>query len=234
MERMFAELAPSSPDEALYFGLCRNAFAGEASLCEDRRTKASRYFAAAVEMGRRMTAGAPSPAWGEWTLLWSLENRQAATATNELPPDWAMVQPVNRAFVQYASAIRLGNRGEGHAAAEAVTDGDRILASMPWYFHIARRLLAEAAIEDGWGTPADWLRDAEAFFDRHGYAAVASACRSLLRKCGAPLATPRARSSVPGPFASLGVSEREVEVLTALAEGLSNKEIAARLYVSPA
>jgi DNA-binding CsgD family transcriptional regulator len=103
----------------------------------------------------------------------------------------------------------------------------------PWYFHYGRRLVAEAAIEDGWGEPAGWLREADAFFDQHGYRTVASACRSLLRKCGVPALSGRAHRRVPEPFRGHGVTEREMEVLAILADGLSNKDIGARLYLSP-
>ena len=102
-----------------------------------------------------------------------------------------------------------------------------------WAFHQGRRLVAEAAILDGWGEPAGWLRESEAFFDQHGYQAVASACRSLLRKCGVPATSGRAHRRVPEPFRRHGVTEREMEVLTILADGLSNKEIGTRLYLSP-
>jgi DNA-binding NarL/FixJ family response regulator len=98
---------------------------------------------------------------------------------------------------------------------------------------MARRLVAEAAIDDGWGAPARWLTESEAFFDRHGLQPVASACRSLLRKCGARPPALRARARVPEPFLAAGVTEREMEVLAVLSDGLSNKEIAARLYLSP-
>jgi hypothetical protein len=79
-----------------------------------------------------------------------------------------------------------------------------VIAPGPWYFHMARRLVAGAAPGDGWGDPAGWLTESEAFFDRHGIHAVASACRSLLRRCGARPATSRARARVPEPFRGAG------------------------------
>ncbi len=97
---------------------------------------------------------------------------------------------------------------------------------------MGRRLIAEAAIRDGWGDPPGWLHEAERFFDQNGYQAVASACRSLLRLSGVRSTTGRGHAGVPEPFGSLGVTEREMEVLAALPDGLSNKEIAARLYLS--
>ena len=108
-----------------------------------------------------------------------------------------------------------------------------MLALGPWFLQYGRRLVAEAAIRDGWGEPASWLREAEAFFDQNGYHAVSSACRSLLRKCGAPTTSGRAHRGVPEPFRGQGVTEREMEVLAILADGLSNKDIGARLYLSP-
>jgi DNA-binding NarL/FixJ family response regulator len=77
------------------------------------------------------------------------------------------------------------------------------------------------------------LAEAEAFFERSGYQAVSSACRSLLRKSGATIPRAAARRRVPEPFRSQGVTERELEVLASLALGMSNKEIGSRLYLSP-
>jgi DNA-binding CsgD family transcriptional regulator len=232
MERRLAELPPVNGEEAVYFDMCRNAFRAEASLCEDNLKQARRELATSVGFGRRLSAGAPSPTFGEWTLTWTLEHTDGVDAQAQAPPAWAMVQPINRAFVNYAAAVILGRRGLGVDAAEAVAQGDLILANAPWYLNMGRRLMAEAAIRDGWGDPARWLRDSEQFFERHGYQAVASACRSLLRTCGARLTTGRGHAGVPEPFGALGVTEREMEVLAVLPEGLSNKQIAARLYVS--
>jgi DNA-binding NarL/FixJ family response regulator len=113
--------------------------------------------------------------------------------------------------------------------------GDALLAvSYPWYQHLARRLVAEEAIARGWGEPARWLAEAAPFLDQHGQPRVASACRSLLRKLGAPAG--RARRAQPGVAPALrarGVTAREMEVLAIIGEGLSNREIGARLYLSP-
>jgi len=53
-----------------------------------------------------------------------------------------------------------------------------------------------------------------------------------IRLFGSPAATPAAHGN-PQAQATLGISERELEVLRELAAGWSNKEIALRLNVSP-
>jgi DNA-binding CsgD family transcriptional regulator len=133
-----------------------------------------------------------------------------------------------------ARAVLLGRQGRCAEAEEAFARADADLAHCDWYRHHARRLVAEAAIADGWGDPTRWLADALAFFDRSGPPAVASACRSLLRRVGAPV--PRRRRpalGLPAPLAAAGITPREAEVLALLAEARSTKEIAARLYLSP-
>jgi DNA-binding CsgD family transcriptional regulator len=136
--------------------------------------------------------------------------------------------------VGHARAVLLGREGRTAEAEAAFARADADLAPSDWYRHHARRLVAEAALEDGWGDPARWLADALAFFDGPGPPAVASACRSLLRRAGAPV--PRRRRSapeVPAAWAAAGVTPREAEVLALLGEGRSTREIAARLYLSP-
>jgi DNA-binding CsgD family transcriptional regulator len=111
---------------------------------------------------------------------------------------------------------------------------DRILTPCPWYRHHARRLVAEAAVIDGWGDPQAWLGQALIFFDEQGYEPISSACRSLLRRTGAPVPRrKRPASRVPAGLAPLGLTAREFEVLRLLSQGRPTREIADRLYISP-
>jgi DNA-binding NarL/FixJ family response regulator len=138
-----------------------------------------------------------------------------------------------RGWVGHARAVELGRRGHIAEAEQAYARADADLAPCDWYRHHARRLVAEAAIRDQWGHPQRWLADALAFFDAAGPPAVASACRSLLRQAGAPVPRRRSAPDLPGALTAAGVTPREAEVLTLLAEGRSTRDIAARLYLSP-
>ncbi len=78
-----------------------------------------------------------------------------------------------------------------------------------------------------------WLQEALEFFERQGHDQIASACRSLLRKAGGSVPRRRNDTGVPSELRELGVTAREFEVLQLLALGLPNKDIGARLYLSP-
>ena len=66
-------------------------------------------------------------------------------------------------------------------------------------------------------------------FEDHGHDEIAWACRSLLRRAGAPVPRRGNGSGIPTGLRRLGVTAREAEVLTLLAEGLPDREIAERL-----
>jgi DNA-binding NarL/FixJ family response regulator len=144
------------------------------------------------------------------------------------------VQLVNQGYLSYAEAVLLGRQGRRAEAESAFTRGDAAMRDMPWYRNQARRIVAEAAIRDGWGDPVAWLREAIPFFQGQGQERMTSACRSLLRKAGAPAPRKgRGESDVPTDLRARGVTSREMDVLLLLAKGLSNREIAAQLFLSP-
>lgn len=136
-------------------------------------------------------------------------------------------------YLAYANAVRLGHHGLTEEASGAAERGDRELATAPWYLHLVRRLSAEAALADGWGEPGVWLDEAASFFDRSGNERLASACRAVLRRTGIRVARrTRAASTLPPPLREAGVTAREAEVLALVGGGLSNREIALRLFLS--
>ncbi|MFD0207352.1 MULTISPECIES: helix-turn-helix transcriptional regulator [Saccharothrix] len=140
----------------------------------------------------------------------------------------------NRVFAQFALAVLLGRLGREAEAAQAVRAAREAAAIHPLARHLGLRLVAEAAVADGWGEPVAWLRGAEEYFHQAGQPAVASACRGLLRQVGASVPQRRTGSDqVPRALRALGVTVREFEVFRLLAGRLGNKAIANRLHISP-
>jgi DNA-binding CsgD family transcriptional regulator len=189
-----------------------------------------------LDAGMELLRGTPvtAPGRGLWALVHALDAGDGEAAVAEVEASGLTTYWLIRGWVGHARAVTLGRQGQAAEAEEAFIRADADLAPCDWFRHHARRLVAEAAIADGWGDPTRWLADALAFFDPSGPPAVASACRSLLRQAGAPV--PRRRRpapDLPATMATVGVTPREAEVLAFLAEGRSTREIAARLYLSP-
>ncbi|MEJ2862563.1 helix-turn-helix transcriptional regulator [Actinomycetospora flava] len=142
----------------------------------------------------------------------------------------------NAGMLGFADAIAVGRRGAGGSAADAVfADADALLfgpPDIPLFRRLARRLVAEAAVADGWGDPAAWLTAEAGWFADAGHDRVAAACRGLLARNGERLPRRTPGPTVPDRLQSAGVTGREMEVLLLVGEGLPNGEIADRLYLS--
>ena len=196
---------------------------------EDRAAARRHLERAAVALPQASGDQATGPAAGLLALVLAVDDGDM--------DHWPAHEPVHflaRGFLRHAEAVLAGRGGDVDTALGLLLQGDEAMADASWFRHCAHRLVAEAALADGWGDPVAWLTDALRFFDRNGDERLASACRSLLRKAGAPV--PRRRVEEVASSASLralGLTARELEVLRLLGEGLSNKDIGARLYLSP-
>jgi len=174
--------------------------------------------------------------WALWALLRTTENAAGKEACPALRSAGVIGLPFHQAVLCYADAVALGSVGRYEQADGAFAEGETHMARMTrrgGYGFLALRLVAERALEDGWGDPVAWLRPTVVFFEEVGQDAAASACRELLHQAGAPL--PRRRRSdslVPSSLRALGVTAREFDVLVLVGEQLPNDEIGSRLFIS--
>ncbi|MBW3643778.1 MAG: helix-turn-helix transcriptional regulator, partial [Actinobacteria bacterium] len=221
-------LAPGAPDTMVK----TSTAAALLALVEEDRATARRHLSAGLRTAAQ--AGVEYsvvPAVGLLALLHQLDGPGDDAPEVVLPE--RSVHFLSSAFLRYADAVAEGRQGDAGAATALVAKADGTLGDHRWLRQLGRRLVAEAAVADGWGDPVAWLREALQFFEAREDDRIASACRSLLRQAGAPVPRRRGETDVPGELRALGVTSRELEVLRLLAVGLPNKEIAARLYLSP-
>jgi len=235
MEDRIAEalaLAPGDPDVAgCAWGHCR----ATASLLAGRLDEAYERMTAGADLMLGSPATIAPPFLGLWPLLGALLDRDPGEAAARVRAAHFTRHLVVGSLLGYADAILAGRQGREEAAAAAFTAADAQMGPLvAWYRHYARRIVAQAAIADGWGDPVGWLREAAGFFAERGDDRVAAACRALLRQAGAPVPRQRTGSTgLPGQLRALGITEREADVLRLAAQGLGNREIAAAMFLSP-
>jgi DNA-binding CsgD family transcriptional regulator len=193
------------------------------SLVAEDRPRALRSATDATARLRGAPVAPPAQFRAMWSLLVALDGDDAAPAAiDEVQRSGVGVNRLNLGYLSYARAVLIGRR-DGDAAAALVAAGDLDLVHGPFWHQLGRRLVSEAAKTDGWGDPVTWADEAREWFRGRGFDALADACGAIAGT-GHPS---------PVPWAHLGVTRREADVLALVVEGCPNKEIAARLYLSP-
>ncbi len=176
-------------------------------------------------------SAAPFAYWGLWVVL------RAAVSDDDWPRRLVSAKPVaGRSMVRgallFADAIAAGRAGDAASAAELSAAANDVLAGQHWWRRLLRLVVLESAVLDGWGDPVPELRADLAEFERLGQDVAARTCRDLLRQAGAPTRRGRGSGAVPPRLRAAGVTSREVDVLDLVIQGLSNAQIAERLFLS--
>ena len=170
----------------------------------------------------RLPQAAPAAIRAVWPLLLaSAGDGKAPAAINQARRLGVGAFRLNRGLLGYAEAIVAGRAGDQARARRLAAEADTGFVNCAMWGHLARALAAEPAHADGWGQPRHWLAESRDAFTRHDLHQLAQWSDELL--AGPP----------PVPWAGLGITDREADVLKLVAEGLANKQIAARLRVSP-
>jgi DNA-binding CsgD family transcriptional regulator/tetratricopeptide (TPR) repeat protein len=209
---------------------------GPVALTRGRYDDALGHWAAAVKAAERFPS-LPFSTRGLWALLETVLDAggDGGAAAREVIRNGPQANaPYNRFVLRYADAVALGRAGEKEQAEQVFADAEWPFPGRePWMELHARVLVAKAAAADGWGEPEQWFRQAlEALVD-YGQTEAASACRVAMREAG--IAVPRravGSDRVPAHLQRIGVTAREYDVLELVAEGLPNKVIADRLFLS--
>jgi DNA-binding CsgD family transcriptional regulator/tetratricopeptide (TPR) repeat protein len=189
---------------------------------------------AVAAFARRPNEVSGSPAVGLWVLLSVVLDRDLDTAPE--PPD-PVANRWNRGLVAFAGVVVRGRAGDAVGAAAGFAAADAMLrdpVDAVWFRLQARRLVATAALADGWGDPAAWVAEDLPVVEARGEDRWATALRGLLRRAGAVVSRRgRGDASVPAELRTLGITSRETDVLLLIAEGRGNREVAEHLYLSP-
>lgn len=220
VEEYLARIGPagtgSSPMSGFAWGI-----RAEAALTSGDLTTALGHLGRATSILDRLPYAEPAAFRALWPLLLAAEGDargpEAARRARSLGVE---AFSLNRGLLGYADAILAGRAGDRDRAGEIAAEAGRSFVNGPTWRTLAQVLASRAAAKAEWGSPAAWLEEGVDVFN-------AAALPGLSRWCQGRI------SATDGRGPSAGITVREQEVLALIAGGLSNKEIAATLRVSP-
>lgn len=224
-----------APDDLEINALAGGSCIGLALLLNERRAEAVEELDAAVSLLEQLPTKSPIGVWYLWPILASVERHDGARALSVTDTSELRIARGFDALWLLGAAVESGRGGDVERARSLLERSLEQFDRCPGfigYRHLGLRLAAEAAIEDGWTDPGPRLVEAEQWFRERELPRPAQACRSLAARAGIPQRRPRGQD-VPPTLAAMGITNREVDVLGLLAEGLTNREIGRRLYISP-
>ena len=216
-----ARTIAADPDDRMLDGFCW-ASRGAVALLSGDAAAAVEPYARGMAILAQLPHAEPAGLRALWPLLLaSLGDRRAARAIEEARRLGVGAFRMNRSLLGYAEAVLAGRAGQRQRAGELAAACDVGFTNCEGWGDLARFCAAPAALADGWGDPLRWLTEAEAGFDRRDLPRLAEHCRELRKE------------SQPNPWVAAGITAREADVLRLVAGGLANKQIAARLELSP-
>ncbi|MEA5363494.1 AAA family ATPase [Amycolatopsis sp., V23-08] len=221
MAEAIADARAAGGDHHPDFALCVGLAQAICAVLEEDREQARRDL--------KRAGGSPAAGHhGLRILLDVLAGGEEPGAPSAAWPRW------DRQFTELARAVACGRRGDVAGAEAAMRAAREAARPYRMAMHLGARLVAEAALTDGWGDPVTWLRTAEEYFHDAAVPAVAGACRALLRRAGESVRQRRpGLQLLPRELRDAGVTVREYDVFRLLAHRLGNTDIARRLLISP-